>query len=142
MDVEYTVPVVLLLITSVVATLCVLIFLNSKFNHFTLRIIELGFFVIFSGALIPPIVSASNYLYESLAFIMCLLLVGSFLGLLKREEWVFDIISAFLFGLAVDLVINQQVPTEVVFEVLGLAIVAAGIARGAGLYAVDPADGD
>lgn len=95
-------------------------------------IIEGGYLVFFVAVLVPPITTETNDMFEAIAAILCLLLVGGMTGILTHHEWIFDIISAVLFGTFVQLVLVET-PIELCVQVFGLALITAGIARGAGL---------
>lgn len=69
---------------------------------------------------------------EAIATIVCLLLIGGLTGIFKHHEWIFDIISAILFGVFVQLVLVGS-PVSLCIQVFGLALITAGIARGVGL---------
>lgn len=118
-----------LLLTLVAA----LVTLSSSYNHYSVKIIEAGFLVFFAASLIPPITTSTNELYEAYGLVMCFILIGAIFGKLKHHEWVFDAISAFFFGIAVQLVLVSA-PVETTVQVFGLAVVTAGIARGVGLH--------
>jgi hypothetical protein len=92
-----------------------------------------GFLIFFIASLIPPITTDSNDLYEAFGLIICALLIAAIFGKIEHHEWVFDIISAFIFGVSVQLILTSA-PVEIVLQVFGLAVVTAGIARGVGLY--------
>jgi hypothetical protein len=123
----------LLLLSLLLTLVAALITLSSKYNRYTVKIIEAGFLIFFIASLIPPITTDSNELYEAFGLIICAILVGAIFGHLQHHEWVFDIISAFLFGVAVQLVLTSA-PVEMTIQVFGLAVVTAGIARGVGLH--------
>lgn len=107
--------------------------LSSKCNKHTVTIVETGFFIFFAASLVPPLTSETNDLYEAFAVIICVLLLGGMFNLVDHHEWIFDIISAFIFGVSVQLYLTSA-PLEQVIQVFGLAIVTAGIARGVGLH--------
>lgn len=95
-------------------------------------IIEGGYLVFFLAMLIPPITTDTNDMLEAIAAVLCLLLLGGMTGIFTHHEWIFDIISAVLFGVFVQLVLVAS-PVELCVQVFGLALVTAGIARGVGL---------
>lgn len=96
-------------------------------------IIEGGYLVFFAAVLVPPITTVTNDLFEAIAAIICLLLIGGLTGIFVHHEWIFDIISAVLFGTFVQLVLVET-PVELCVQVFGLALITAGIARGVGLH--------
>ena len=109
------------------------IVLSSKCSDHTILIIESGYLIFFVAVLIPPITSQTNDMFEALAAMLCLLLLGGITGIFTHHEWILDIVSAFLFGVFVQLVLVES-PVELCLQVLGLAVVTAGVARGVGLH--------
>lgn len=110
--------------------------MSSKANAYYITIIEVGYIFFFAASLVPPITTESNDLYEAWAIVAIIVLLGGIFHVIKKHEWVFDLISAILFGVAVQLVLTSA-PVEQSVQVFGLALVTAGIARGVGLH-VDP----
>lgn len=96
-------------------------------------IVEGGYLVFFAAMLIPPITTQTNDSLEAIAAVLCLLLIGGMTGIFTHHEWIFDIISAVLFGVFVQLVLVES-PVELCVQVFGLALITAGIARGVGRY--------
>jgi hypothetical protein len=123
----------IILVGVLLGTGAALFALSSKCNKHTVVITEIGYLIFFAASLVPPFTTDTNDLYEAFAIVICFILLLGIFNVVEHHEWIFDIISAFVFGVSVQLALTSA-PFEQVIQVFGLAVVTAGIARGVGQH--------